>query len=178
MNKKTSVKPVIEDGEIVKLEIEEVSLPLRQPLTLDELPQLIAAVEGFFRYVDVEKLGETLAGEGEELGEWEDEDLRKFVLTKLRDSQAAALRVLTDSNQVTREQFIAKMKKLLDDDTFRGWSLGGLLAGITMKSKSLDNESPYESEWRTAGNKWKCFYYLTRDRYKPIIKKALEERST
>lgn len=176
MSEKVSVKPVIQDGEIISVEVENVSLPLRGHLSLDELPQLVDVVERFFRYVDVEKLSESLIEEEESLKEWKDEDLRDFVLTQLRDSQAVALGVLTESDEVTREQFVAKMKKLLADNTFRGWSLGGLLAGITMKAKSWGYESPYEREWRTVGNEWKCFYRLTKDRYRSIISAALKER--
>lgn len=175
MTEKISIKPIITSSKITGIEVEDVSLPLRGELSLNELSQLVEAVEAFFKYIDVERLGETLSEE-EGLEEWNEKDLRKFVSTQLRDSQAVALRVLTESDDITREEFIQKMRKLLGDNTFRGWSLGGLLAGITMKSKSWGYESPYEREWRNVGNKWKCFYYLTREEYRDIISKALKER--
>jgi hypothetical protein len=174
MERKISIKPSIEGGQIVGIEVEEVNLPLKSPVPLTELSKLVEAVEIFFQYVDVEKLGETI--EEEELPEWKDEDLREFVIKNLRDSQALALKVLIDSKEVTREEYIETMKKLLGDEKFRGWSLGGLLAGITMKSKSWGYESPYTSEWRTEGNEWKCYYWITRDRYVPTIREALKER--
>jgi len=176
MSKNISVKPIIEDGKIIKLEVEDVLLPLREDLSLDKLQQLISSVENFFRYIDVDKLGESLIDQEETPDEWKDKDLKKFVITQLRDSQAEALGILVASKVVTREQFITKMRKQLSDTSFRGWSLGGLLAGITMKSKSWGYESPYDREWRNVGNKWKCVYYLRRDDYRSIIKNALKER--
>jgi hypothetical protein len=176
MSNKTSVKPVIQGSQIVSIEVQDVSLPLREALPLDKLSDLVEAVETFFRYVDVEKLGETLSEEDESLNQWKESDLRKFVLTQLRDSQAIALGVLADTKEITREDFVKKMKKSVQDEEFRGWSLGGLLAGITMKSKSWGYESPYNSEWRAVRSEWQCFYYLRREEYRPIIQKALKER--
>jgi hypothetical protein len=175
MSKKTYVKPVIQDGQIISIEIQDVSLPIKGSLSLNELPQLVDAVEKFFKYVDIERFGEALTRE-EELKEWDDENLRKFVTTQLRDSQSVALEILAESDEVTREQFLDRMKKRLGDEKFRGWSLGGLLAGITMKSKSWGYESPYVSDWKTVGSEWRCFYNLTRETYRPIIREALKER--
>ncbi len=175
MTEKVSIKPVIRENKIISIEVKDVSLPLREELSLDELPQLVEAVEVFFKYIDVSRMRETIEEE-EALSEWTEEDLRKFVLTQLRDSQAVALKILTQYDEITREEFIEKMKKALGDNSFRGWSLGGLLAGITMKSKTWGYESPYESEWRTVGNKWKCFYFLVRKKYRDIVSKALKER--
>lgn len=178
MSKKTSVKPVIQNGQIKSVEVEDVSLPLIRPLELTELPELIEAVELFFKYVDIEKFNEVISESDDALDEWDDGDLRDFVKTQLRDSQAVALDILTENDEITREEFIEKMGKALNVKKYRGWDLGGVLAGITMKSKTYDDyESPYSSEWRTVGNKWKCFYQLTRERYRPIIRKALKERA-
>jgi len=176
MTEKISIKPVIKDNKINSIEVQDVLLPLKEELSLDELQQLVEAVEVFFKYVDVDRLRESLEEEEEGLSEWIEKDLRKFVLTQLRDSQAVALKVLTQCHEITREEFIEKMRTLLGDSKFRGWSLGGLLAGITMKSKTWGYESPYDSEWRMVGNKWKCFYFLTSEKYRDIISRALKER--
>ena len=177
MEQPLSVKPIIRGTEIVSLEVEDVQLPLKKKLSLDELPELVEAAEVFFKYVDIEKLSESIAEEEEkELPEWEDKALREFVSTSLRDSQAVALGVLVDYEEITRKEFIAEMRKRLKNTEYRGWDLGGQLAGMTMKSKSWGYERPFEKEWRTIGDKWKCFYSLRREQYRDIIRDALKER--
>lgn len=175
MEKPLSVKPVIRGTEITSLEIEDVQLPLKKSLPLNDLPKLVEAAEMFFKYIDIERLSESITEE-EKLAEWEDESLREFVSTSLRDSQAVILGVLVDYEEITREEFINEMKKRLKDAKYRGWDLGGQLAGITMKSKSLGYERPFEKEWRTVGDEWKCFYRLSKEKYKDIIRNALKER--
>ena len=176
MEEKISITPVIQSGKIISVEVQDVSLPLKKDLSIDELPKLVEAIEEFFKYVDIERFGELVEEEEEEFEEWDEEALRNFVLTRLSDRQALALKVLTESKEVTREEFIEKMRKLLNNNKFRGWDLGGLLGGITNKSQSLGYESPYRREWRTVGDEWYCFYSLTREKYREIIDKALKER--
>ena len=174
-----SIKPLIRETAIVALEVEDIRLPLKKKLPLSDLPKLVEAAEVFFTYVDIEKLSESISEEEEEaekLPEWEEKALREFVVTSLRDSQAIAFEVLLDYDEVSRKDFISEMRKRLENPNYRGWDLGGQLAGITMKSKSWGYESPFEREWRTVGDKWKCFYSLRREKYNDVIRKALVER--
>lgn len=179
MEKKLSISPKIMGSEIVSLEVEDVKLPLKKNLPLNDLPKLIEATEVFFSYVDIGTLSEYIAEgeEEEELNEWKDEDLREFVSTSLRDSQATVLEVLVEYEELDREELIDEMKKRRSDPEYRGWDLGAQLAGITMKSKSLGYERPFAKEWRTIGEKWKCFYRLHRERYRSILRDALKNRT-
>ena len=178
MEESLSITPKIKGSEIVSLEVEDVRLPLKKSLPLDDLPNLIEATKVFFSYVDIGKLSESIAEveEEEELPEWEDKDLREFAIKSLRDSQAIALEVLVEFSELDREAFIEEMKERLDNPEYRGWDLGGQLAGITMKSRSWGYEKPFEKEWRTVRDKWKCFYSLRREKYRDVLRDALKER--
>jgi len=169
------IRPVIHGNQVVTIEIQNVSLPLKEPIPIAKLAELVDTIERFVKYVDIEKISEKLSKES--LKKWTPQDLREFVLTDLRNDQATALKVLTESTEISRKEFVQKMAKLLGNERFRGWDLGGLLAGITMKSKNWGYESPYKSEWRPAGSEWECFYYLARSEYKDIIASALKERT-
>jgi len=176
MKEKMSVKPVIRDSKVIGIEIGGVSLPLKKSLSFEELPDLVNSVDKFFTFIDVDRLGEILTKEEEKPKEWDDENFLRFILTQLKESQALAFRILVDVNEVTRKQFIAEMQKLLGDDQFGGWNLGGLLAGITMKSKSWGYENPIDREWRMIKDKEVCLYRLAKPRYRKIVSAALEKR--
>jgi hypothetical protein len=168
------IRPVIHGNQVVSIEIHDISLPLREPIPVAKLAELVEVIERFAKYIDIEKLSEVLPKES--LKKWVPQDLRKFILTDIRDDQAIALKVLVETTEISREEFIQKMAKLLGEQGFRGWDLGGILAGITMKAKNWGYESPYKSEWRSVGKEWKCFYSIARDEYKDIIASALKER--
>ena len=177
VEKTLSIRPLLRGTKIVSLKVEDVQLPLKKSLSLEDLPKLVEAAEVFFEYIDIKMLGESIFEQQEEkLPEWENEALRNFVITSLRDSQAVLLGVLVEYEEVTREEFIDEMKKRLKDAKYRGWDLGGQLAGITMKSKSAGYERPFKKEWRIVGNEWKCFYCLSKKKYADIIRNALKER--
>jgi len=158
------------------MEVGNLTLPLKTEVPLDKLQELVEAVTTFLQYVDIEKLGKAIEEEEEELPIWDKDELREFAIKNLRDSQAIALDILINTKEITREDFVSAMKTRLSDPKFRGWSLGGLLAGITMKAKSWGYESLYDSEWRTEGNESKFYYWIIRTEYIPVIRDALKER--
>lgn len=172
---KLSIRPVIQNSQIVSVEIEGASLPLRSPLAIDELPELIKALETFVQYIDVQKLGNVNGQEVSE-NEWKESDLRRFVLNELSDNQATALRILVESEEITREKYVGEMRKRLGNKDFNGWALGGLLRSITVKSRNYGYSSLYEKEWRVVGNEYECFYRLSEGSYRSKIGAALEER--
>lgn len=168
------IRPVIQGNQVVSIEIQNMSLPLREPIPIAKLAELVEVIERFGKYVDIEKLSERLPKES--LKKWATQDLHEFVLTEIRDDQAVALKVLTEVTEISRKEFVQRMAKLLGKEKFRGWDLGGILAGITMKAKSWGYESPYKSEWRPAGKEWECFYSIARNEYRDVIVSALKER--
>jgi hypothetical protein len=84
---------------------------------------------------------------------------------------------LDEKTLVTREEFVNEMKKHLNKPDYRGWDLGGLLAGITMKAqRGWGRESLYEIEWKYDSNQegYVCYYKLS-SKYASMIKRALEQ---
>ncbi|QQG48279.1 MAG: hypothetical protein HY247_05880 [archaeon] len=168
----TAIKPVIEGTDITSVEVGNTTLKLKQTVSLDSLQELISAVENFSKFFDLTSLGS--ADEGIKT-EWNEQDLTQFLSKETREDQIVALKVLSDKGEVTREEFLNEMKKLLKNPGFRGWDLGGLLAGLSIRSRTWGYESPYIKEERREGNEWDTFYRI-KERYAPLIKKWLKER--
>lgn len=173
---KISIKPVIQNNKIISIEIENMSLPLKTPLVIDDLAQLVKVLEDFVRYIDVEKL-RNISGQEVSGDEWKEKDLRGLVLGELSDNQAVALGVLAESKEITREKFVDKLKGKFGKNDFNGWDLGGLLRSITVKSRKHGYSTLYEKEWRVVGNDYECFYHLAKDAYRTVIRAALEEKT-
>jgi hypothetical protein len=171
-----SFKPVIKNNKIISIEIENVSLPLRSPLAIDDLTHLVKALETFVQYVDVQKLG-SINSQETSASEWSEKTLHDFMLDELSDNQTQVLRILAESKEITREKLVDKLKEQLKDDNFSGWDLGGLLRSITVKSRNNGYPSLYEKEWKVVGNDYKCFYRLTKDAYRKVIQAASEEKT-
>jgi hypothetical protein len=169
----TTIKPVIEGTEISSVEVGRMTLRLKQKVGIENLKDIIGAVEDFAKFFDLASISSS--EEEEEGAPWEDSDLIEFLSKETREDQIAALKVMSDKGEVNREQFIEEMKKALKNPGFRGWDLGGLLAGITIRSHSWGCESPYIKDERREGNDWNTFYSIN-EKYAPLVKKWLKER--
>jgi len=108
--------------------------------------------------------------------EWKEENLIRFVLTELSEPEAVALGVLARWNMLTEEEFIEKLKKLLNYDGFSKSDLSSLLLRIAMKSRRWGYESLYSTEWRIVNGEYRLLYFLTEEAYRSKIYKALKER--
>ncbi|NVM29734.1 MAG: hypothetical protein HWN65_12900 [Candidatus Helarchaeota archaeon] len=167
-----SIQPRILGNSITDIEVEGSKLPLRETVSIDNLSAVVESVRSFNKFIDLEWILKKLREiEEEQLSTWEARALHFFVEKELLENQAKAMEFLAKSGEVVREVYLDAMGPYLRKKDMA--SLGGLLAGITLRAKSRGHESPFIIEWKIVGNDYQCFYRLRRDTYaEPILKAA------
>lgn len=172
------IKPIIRGNEIVAVEINQIELPLISNAKVSDLQELVNAIETFCKYFDLEELaGKRLAGKGRILKEFEPEELVNFLNT-LSPDQILVIKVLAEvgRNGLSRGDLVQKMKELLGETDFKGWDLGGKLAGISVRAhKTWGKESIFERCHIRKGSRIVSGWRL-KEKYLPIIRKWLQER--
>ncbi|NVM28269.1 MAG: hypothetical protein HWN65_05465 [Candidatus Helarchaeota archaeon] len=170
-----SITPKIMGSSITEIEVQGLKLPLREKVSIDNLSAVVSSVRSFNKFIDLKLILKKLAEvKLKQLSPWEARDLHFFVLKELLETQAKAMEILAKSGEVVREKYLDEMGPYLRKKDMA--SLGGLLAGITLRAKSRGHESPFVIEWKIVKNDYECFYRLRRETYAEPILTAAEER--
>ena len=172
----TVVYPTIRDGKVVSMDVSGINLQLAKPQPLASLGEIIDVVDSFSSYFDLHKLRDGAVEN--QFPEFSADELESFVAgPDLREDQAEALLILAENKEITTSPFIAALEKRTDRKNISTMQLGGMLAGVTMKSHSNVRESPYTNDWfRTSDDSWDRKYYLMDPAYAEAIKRGMERR--
>lgn len=165
-----AIKPYIDGDKVKKIEVGGSIIPARNSgVPVSELAEIISAFNTLMKYFDFESIGSV----EEEAKEWSQEEIFDF-LNERNERQLLFFRILTEYEEIGREDLVEKMAKELKKPKFSGKSMAGALGGVGIRTNALGKEPLYEREWKEEEDGWECYYKLSPS-YSPIIKDWFEE---
>ncbi|HDM26944.1 MAG TPA: hypothetical protein ENG27_01355 [Candidatus Bathyarchaeota archaeon] len=162
------VKPVIKNGKVIRLEVCGMEWPLKKSIPVEDLLKVTESIQTLGEYVDFSGMRSIKPA----LEEWQPEEIYKF-LEECNEVQRTFLKLLAENGEMTKEQLVDVMKKILNKPDFRGWDLGGALAGMGIRMGRLKKEPLYYIEKRRTGGKV-THYYRINEKYRQTIRKWFE----
>jgi len=166
------VKPVIKNGKVIRLEVNGLEWPLKKSIPVEELLQVMESIKILGEYVDFREMGTIRPA----LESWSEEELFKF-LDERNETQKAFLKLLVEEKEILKEDAIRKMKTILNRPDFRGWDLGGALAGMGIRVRKLRKEPLYYIKHIRVGGSATCRYEIN-PKYKEAIRKWMQKQET
>jgi hypothetical protein len=136
---------------------------------LSDLTQIVEALNILSSHLDFESIGEA----SEEEDEWLRDEIYVF-LNNRNSRQILFFEILSEHEEINREGLVQEMAERLSRLNYSGRNLAGTLAGIGIRTHSLEKTSLYNKEWREEEDGWNCYYSLTPS-YSTIIKAWLEQ---
>jgi len=165
-----ALKPYVDGDKIKKIEVEGSIIPARNNgVPVSELTEIISAFNTLLRYFDFQSIGKV----EDEAKEWSQEEIFDF-LNERNERQLLFFRILTEYEEIGREELVDKMAKRLKKPKFNGRMLAGALGGIGIRTNKLNKEPLYEKDWKEDEDGWECYYKLSTS-YSPIIEDWFEE---
>ncbi len=168
------IVPTVRNGIVVELSVDGVKQPLKSGITVQSLQDLIGNVTMAAHYIDFRRTAEPAArmGANSSLNPWAPDELQSFIENELKDDQIETLLVMSDGEERRHDKFLAAVGKKLGKEV-GSMKAGGMLSGISVKSKVKLHEPPHTIEERIVNGKWHRFYRLTKPEYaNPIVKAA------
>ena len=165
-----SIKPHIEGSTVTKVEVGSVIIPAKEEgLPLQNLGEVVEAFNIILNYLDFDSIFDV----EEQLDEWTQKEIFDF-LDDRNHRQILFFRLVSEVEEIERNELIDKMSDILDRSDFSGKQLAGTLAGIGIRTNSLEKERLYEANWVEEDDNWVCYYSLV-SKYRSDIIEWLDQ---
>lgn len=154
---KLQIKPIIEGGKIVYIEVGYEPLPLRAPIPLERFSDLISKLEALSEYIDF----------GGESG-WTEDELEIFTYIITNKAREFFQILASDGGWVSRETVQEKMH-------IKGRALAGILSSPGQYFSRNRKDPIYESDKRREeGDEKENYYYRIKPEYLDSLRDVLD----